>query len=176
METDDRTWVAGKPFSSKESFFGRLSLVGGTLILTSDRVTFKPIGGMGRSKKFLLTDLTAVDSLGDKPPRLRITSRDGDSLVIMVGSSRSDSMSSQDTSARDEAVAAITAAAGLTEAVGPIEDRGDEIGEQPTFSAATPDAPAPEVKKCPDCAEMVLAEARKCKHCGYRFDDSAAAS
>jgi tetratricopeptide (TPR) repeat protein len=24
-------------------------------------------------------------------------------------------------------------------------------------------------KKCPDCAEMVKAEARKCKHCGYEF-------
>jgi tetratricopeptide (TPR) repeat protein len=26
-----------------------------------------------------------------------------------------------------------------------------------------------EEKKCPDCAEMVKAEARKCKHCGYAF-------
>lgn len=26
------------------------------------------------------------------------------------------------------------------------------------------------VKRCPDCAESVLAEARVCKHCGYRFD------
>jgi hypothetical protein len=25
-------------------------------------------------------------------------------------------------------------------------------------------------KKCPDCAEHVRAEARVCKHCGYRFD------
>jgi hypothetical protein len=24
-------------------------------------------------------------------------------------------------------------------------------------------------KKCPDCAEAVLADARVCKHCGYRF-------
>ena len=24
-------------------------------------------------------------------------------------------------------------------------------------------------KKCPDCAELVLVEARVCKHCGYRF-------
>jgi hypothetical protein len=24
-------------------------------------------------------------------------------------------------------------------------------------------------KKCPDCAETVLEEARVCKHCGYRF-------
>jgi hypothetical protein len=25
-------------------------------------------------------------------------------------------------------------------------------------------------KRCPDCAEKILAHARGCKHCGYRFD------
>jgi len=28
----------------------------------------------------------------------------------------------------------------------------------------------PAMKACPDCAEMVLAAARKCRYCGYRFD------
>ena len=28
----------------------------------------------------------------------------------------------------------------------------------------------PEYKPCPDCAEQVLAAARKCRFCGYRFD------
>jgi hypothetical protein len=27
-------------------------------------------------------------------------------------------------------------------------------------------------KQCPDCAERVLAAARKCRYCGYRFDSS----
>jgi Uncharacterised protein family UPF0547 len=29
--------------------------------------------------------------------------------------------------------------------------------------------PARQRKQCPDCAESVLAKARVCKHCGYRF-------
>jgi len=28
-------------------------------------------------------------------------------------------------------------------------------------------------KKCPDCAETILADAHVCKHCGYRFAPSA---
>jgi Uncharacterised protein family UPF0547 len=28
----------------------------------------------------------------------------------------------------------------------------------------------PAYKQCPDCAERVLAAARKCRYCGYRFD------
>ncbi len=36
----------------------------------------------------------------------------------------------------------------------------------PSLKAA-PDAPTPETHvKCPDCAELVLKDARKCKHCG----------
>jgi hypothetical protein len=35
--------------------------------------------------------------------------------------------------------------------------------------ASNPVSPATH-KKCPDCAEFVLIEARVCKHCGFRFD------
>jgi ribosomal protein S27AE len=31
----------------------------------------------------------------------------------------------------------------------------------------------PNKKNCPDCANSVLAAARKCQHCGYRFDTAA---
>ena len=31
-------------------------------------------------------------------------------------------------------------------------------------------AEGPAYKVCPDCAEQVLAAARKCRYCGYRFD------
>jgi predicted amidophosphoribosyltransferase len=27
----------------------------------------------------------------------------------------------------------------------------------------------PDTKQCPDCAEPIAAEAKVCKHCGYRF-------
>ncbi|MDE2031299.1 MAG: zinc ribbon domain-containing protein [Patescibacteria group bacterium] len=27
------------------------------------------------------------------------------------------------------------------------------------------------MKKCPKCAELIKNEAKKCKHCGYEFDD-----
>jgi hypothetical protein len=28
-----------------------------------------------------------------------------------------------------------------------------------------------DVKKCPDCAELILVDARVCKHCGFRYPD-----
>jgi hypothetical protein len=42
-----------------------------------------------------------------------------------------------------------------------------------TTQAATiaTDVDAPATKQCPDCAEVVLAEARVCKHCKYRFEE-----
>jgi ribosomal protein L37AE/L43A len=32
-----------------------------------------------------------------------------------------------------------------------------------------------QTKKCPDCAETILFDAKVCKHCGYRFDGGASA-
>jgi len=44
------------------------------------------------------------------------------------------------------------------------------IGPADTMaSPATPPETQATTKKCPDCAETILADARVCKHCGYRF-------
>jgi Uncharacterised protein family UPF0547 len=46
------------------------------------------------------------------------------------------------------------------------------IGQSSREASAADDALSPALdakKQCPDCAEIVLAEARVCKHCGYRF-------
>jgi hypothetical protein len=36
-------------------------------------------------------------------------------------------------------------------------------------AAAQPTSAAAHVKKCPECAESVLSDARKCRFCGYIF-------
>lgn len=43
-----------------------------------------------------------------------------------------------------------------------------ELPPRPVDSSA-PQAVRAATKKCPDCAETVLAAAKVCKHCGYRF-------
>jgi len=50
--------------------------------------------------------------------------------------------------------------------VSPEEEQSSgQVDREP---AATADPRA--MKQCPDCAEMVLEAARKCRYCGYRFD------
>jgi hypothetical protein len=45
-----------------------------------------------------------------------------------------------------------------------------------TAERSAPPAPAASEKKCPFCAEMIKAEAVKCKHCGSNLTTSAALS
>jgi predicted RNA-binding Zn-ribbon protein involved in translation (DUF1610 family) len=45
----------------------------------------------------------------------------------------------------------------------------DVVVPQTTPSTVVTVAPASAQKKCPDCAEMVLADAKKCRFCGHDF-------
>lgn len=47
-------------------------------------------------------------------------------------------------------------------------DEGQSSGQVNPEPAAAAEQRA--MKQCPDCAEMVLEAARKCRYCGYRFD------
>jgi Uncharacterised protein family UPF0547 len=42
----------------------------------------------------------------------------------------------------------------------------------PSFSQAGASGVSADTKQCPDCAEPVKAEARVCRFCGYRFDNT----
>jgi hypothetical protein len=107
MVSAEREWVASIPLSSGRSIAGRFSMLGGTLALSSENVTFTPLAGFGRIRRFALSDIRSVDTVADRPPRLRVTTMDGRSLVLMVFPRRGTAVGSRDTAARDQAVAAI---------------------------------------------------------------------
>jgi hypothetical protein len=45
----------------------------------------------------------------------------------------------------------------------------EEEGQPGPQVPGAPDGDRPPLKACPDCAELVLAAARKCRYCGYEF-------
>jgi len=47
-----------------------------------------------------------------------------------------------------------------------IKDKRTRV-DPPVYGLRVP--PPPAQKRCPDCAEIILVDARVCKHCGYRF-------
>ncbi len=102
--------MAAIPFSPGTSFAGRFSTMGGTLVLTDDSVVFKPLFRLGIVRRRMLADLEAASPSAEKPPRLRLTSRQAKPLVLMVLPHRITPMWSEDASARDDAAAAINAA------------------------------------------------------------------
>ena len=93
-------WVASIPW-------WRISMFGGTLALTDEAVTFAPLAGLGRTRRFAFEDVARVSAAADRPPRLRVTTVDGRSMVLMVLPTRNAPVWTRDTSARDHAVAAI---------------------------------------------------------------------
>ncbi|NIM96431.1 MAG: hypothetical protein GTO18_22250 [Anaerolineales bacterium] len=52
-----------------------------------------------------------------------------------------------------------------------IESHEDDNPTDEEPEAEAPVSPEGEYKECPDCAEMVRVRARKCRFCGYRFDE-----
>jgi hypothetical protein len=128
-ETIEGRWVAGIPWSQSDSFRGRLSKYGGDLVLTDRRLLFDPLkvvmpsyrGGdvsgfglefIGGEKAFELGEIASVEPFSTRgPPRLKLTLQNGDEVVLGVLKGRSATIWSKDTAARDEAIAAISAAA-----------------------------------------------------------------
>jgi hypothetical protein len=124
-EAIERTWVAGVPWSQGDSFRGRLSKFGGNLVLTDRRLLFEPLGAprvggglrglellfLEGKKAFEFSDIAAVEPFSKRgPPRLKLTLGGGEEVVLAVMKGRAATMWSKDTAARDEAVAAISAA------------------------------------------------------------------
>ncbi|MEH0938881.1 hypothetical protein [Micromonospora psammae] len=109
MMSGNDAWVASLPFSSGTSLAGRLSMLGGTLALTDEDVTFTPLAGLGRVRRIALTDIESVTAYADRPARLRIATKRNRAVVLMVAPTRKTAVWSQDTSARDDAIAAINA-------------------------------------------------------------------
>jgi hypothetical protein len=104
-----RQWPAALPLTSGLSVLGRLSRVGGTLVVTDDMVVFKPLAHLGRTRSFRLSDIEDVTTYASKPPRLRLTPYQRSPLTLAVSSYRMSSIETIDTSARDDAVTLIKA-------------------------------------------------------------------
>lgn len=99
---DRHEWVASVAW-------WRISMLGGTLTLADESLTFTPLAGLGRTRRFALADVGRVTVVADKPPRLQVTTMSGKSMILMVLPSRNTPVWTPDTSARDQAVTEINA-------------------------------------------------------------------
>jgi hypothetical protein len=105
-----REWIAALPFARAKSGLGRLSLVGGTLALTDDAIVFRPLMHLGRKRVLPLAEVTDVAAFAEKPPRLVIAVQQREHVFI-VAQNRTTPVWNSDTTARDDAVAELAAAA-----------------------------------------------------------------
>jgi len=85
-----------------------MAWVGGVLALEADAVTFTPNLHMGRSRRFPLESVASVTGFADRPPRVRLDFRHGEPVAFSIFPAARSTIRTQDTSARDEAVRAIT--------------------------------------------------------------------
>lgn len=123
-ESIEQAWVAGVPWTQADNFRGRLSKFGGNLVLTNRRLLFEPltapkVGGglkghdllfLEGMKAFDFAEIVSVEPFSTKgPPRLKLALANGEEVVLAVMRKRTATAWSKDASARDEAVAAISA-------------------------------------------------------------------
>src|SRR3954462_4206242 len=103
MVNGSREWVAAFPFG-RGNVLGRLSKLGATLFLTEDALRIVPVAGLGRAKTIPLGDVRSVEACGEQPPRLRITTRGGKPLTLLVLDRRMRAIWNSRSDARDDAL------------------------------------------------------------------------
>jgi len=91
------------------SFRERIARVGGVLVLGTDAVTFRPWAGIGRTRRYPLDSIVAVERFAERPPRLRLGLDDGRAAVFIVPATMLSPFWSRNATARDEAVGEIDA-------------------------------------------------------------------
>jgi hypothetical protein len=98
----DVEWVTSIPLFSGKSIAGRFSMLGGTLALTDEAVTFTPLAGFGQTRRFAVSEIRALEAAGERPPRLRLIPMRGRPFVLMVFAHRNTAVWSRDSAARDQ--------------------------------------------------------------------------
>lgn len=119
------TWLAGRPYSSRSSsrVLSRKNMTGGRLVLTASTLKFEAIW---RSMNWAvsLCEIASVAAAGERPPRMRVTLKTGDSRVVMVFPEHTrTSIRLAGSDQRDEAIAAVSSAVAdvrTTSAPGPV--------------------------------------------------------